>query len=856
MFHVHSVRLLNRRKFSSWGHIPKDRHHAYCDGHLESYKAFRQFRQMQEEGILPNSVALCKLLSVCSANANLFSFDRETKQILAQVLSSGRETEVVLATSILNLYGKSGDIDKARWFFHHNMPKKDTIAYNAMIASCVKHGFSEDAIQLFDDMPIQGIIADRATFVSILSAFSCEMDIDKGMSIHSHIVKVGLNSDTFIGTTLIRMYSECNLFLDAMDVFIRLPKHNSITCLCFLSACASHRALSHGMFLHTYMIELGYVLNVIMVTAILTMYGRCGSLEDAFMMFERVPNLNLVSWNAMIATFAQCGKSAHSISLWEKMICEGFTPDKVTFVSLIDACAKQMALIEGIRLHACVHVLRYDRDIVIGTALVSMYGKCKSLEEAYRGFNMIHQPDLTSWNALLSGVCQHGKRKSAVRIHMQMLQEGVMQDKVSLVNLLSICAIEGGLGNGKMVHAQIMCAELTDGYNSTIGNALVNMYGKCGILEEALYTFERLVKKDKVTYIAVLSACACKAALVEGKQIHAYIIEETQLESDISIGNAILSMYGKCGSLDYAYQVFNKMHDKDVVTWTTMISMHAQNGHGKYALEIFEEMKWNGIEPNSVTFLSALSACSHTGLVEEACEKFTMMSDIYGIKPNIDHINCMIDILGRAGRLDEAENMMIKAQPCAVSWMTLLSACRHQADVTRAERAAARVFDLDPQNAAPYVMLSNVYTDVGRDDDAMQVMKRMKDKGLKKEPGCSSIVIHGKVHNFLANDHIHSQKQSIYKELQRLRQLVENCDNASDVLPSQWYHSERLAIAFGLLNSEQGETLRVSKNLRMCNDCHNAIKIISRLEKREIILRDECCIHRFKEGFCSCGDLF
>jgi pentatricopeptide repeat protein len=316
--------------------------------------------------------------------------------------------------------------------------------------------------------------------------------------------------------------------------------------------------------------------------------------------------------------------------------------------------------------------------------------------------------------------------------------------------------------------------------------------------------------------------------------------------------------------------MFDKMHIRNVVSWTMMIAGYAMHGYAKEAIKLFEQMEYSGINPNHVTLLSVLSACSHAALVDEGYRYFNHMGDYYHIMPVMEHYRCMVDLLGRAGHLDEARDFInrMPIKPDAIIWSCLLGACRTHNNIELGERVAGHVFELDPKNAAPYVLLSNMYAAAGRWDEIEKLRKRMKEKGIEKTPGCSWIEVSREVHAFLAGDRSHPQIQQIYMELERLSQDMKVAGYVpdtrfvlNDVKEEEKehilrHHSEKLAIAFGLLNTSHGSTIRVIKNLRVCGDCHSAIKFISKIVAREIIVRDVNRYHHFKNGQCSCGDFW
>ena len=477
--------------------------------------------------------------------------------------------------------------------------------------------------------------------------------------------------------------------------------------------------------------------------------------------------------------------------------------------------------------------------------------------------------------------------------------EGELPNPYIFASLVSACASSAIPNVGKRIHARVV--ETSVESDVSVGNALVNMYEKCGSLVAARKVFDRMperdtlswtaiiaayanrgdgkhtlqlfegmiekgIKPNEVTFVSILPACSKQAALTIGKRIHLFIAD-SGYETNSAVENALIDMYGKCGSLEASKCMFDKMEGRrDVVSWTTMIAVYAQHGQPKAALKLFDEMQKEKVPPDEVTFVSVLSACSHGGFVKEGCKWWLSMNHNHQITPIVDHYNCMLDLLGRVGKLSDAEDLLseMPIEPTFVSWMTLLSACKHLVDVERGERAAERAFRLDPHDPAPYVMLSNIYYSAGRLDDAMRVLNTMKEKGLRKPPGISSIEVNGIVHEFMVDDSSHPQKDEIYAALRELssQMLLAGHSPKSSISGSCFEekehshsnHSEMLAIAFGLVSTTPRTTLVITKNLRACPDCHSATKFISKLTSRKIVVRDAHRFHHIEDGVCSCGD--
>lgn len=571
--------------------------------------------------------------------------------------------------------------------------------------------------------------------------------------------------------------------------------------------------------------------------------------------------------------------------------------DKASYASLLRACRTPTDLPNGKRAHVDFVTQRFEPNKFLGNLLIQMYGNCGALEDARELFARMYGRDAFSWNFMIGAYAQYGHADEALQLFYGMHREGLMPDKFTFIRIVNAC---GSPAEGKRIHARIVGSLLMS--DVLVTAALVNMYSKCGILAVARLMFNNLLARDVVcwtaliaahahqgeinevfhlfqqmqlenvlpnafTFASILSACINPAALAGGKRVHAHILNSS-FDVDIFVNNALVTMYSNCGRLKDAWIMFDEMVERDVVSWTAVIAACAKHGRVNEVFELFQQMQSQGIIPNEVTMGSILAACSYAGLLEEGRSYFGSMQRKYGIMPTVEHCNCMIDLLGRAGLLDEGEEL-INSLPFRYSaklWMALLGACRVHLDAEIGERAAKHCFDLEPDNHAPYILLSNIFTAEGRWEDAARVRQEMKIKGLKKKPGYSSIEIGNRVHDFFVSDELHPQKGEIYAELSRLNALIKAAgyvpdtkivlhdveEEQKELMLSQ--HSEKLAIAFGLISTPPGTPLCITKNLRVCSDCHSATKFISKIKNREIVMRDLNHFHHFKDGVCSCAD--
>jgi len=681
-----------------------------------------------------------------------------------------------------------------------------------------------------------------------------------------------------------------------------MRKHDpdEFTLASVVSACASMMGLRYGREIHGQIVKLGFESNVFVGTAVVDMYAKCGRVDVARQMFDLMPVRNIVSWTAMVAGYAQNGQAEEANRFFNQIHQAGMKPNELTFVSVVNACAILMDLKFGKQVHAYMIRSGFQCQVSVCNAIVTMYAKCQTIEDALYVFDKMQERDLISWNAMIAGYAHNGRCEEALKLSFQMKQIGMKLNQFTYASILSVSSTLPAFEEGKQLHGHI----IQTGFDSNVfvGSALVDMYAKSGSIqcarqvldkmpeqdviscnamiagyvqygygEEALKLFCQMqhtgLESDEATFASIVSACANLAVLEHGRHIHAHIFC-IGFESSMSVVNALVTMYAKCGDIEDARKVFEKMIERDVVSWNAMIVGHAQHGDGVEALRLFDQMLLTGIRPDAITFLGVLSACSHTGLVDRGHYYFHSMRNEHNITPRMDHHACMIDLLGRAGCLDEAEDFINKMpfQPDVSIWVALLSACRVHGNIEIGKHVAQLLFDLEPQNTSSYVLLSNIYSAAGRWDDAAKVRKMMKDREVKKKPGCSWIEVKNRVHAFMSEDRSHPQIEEVHVMLNRLAGPMEEAGyvpNTNFVLHDMevehkehvlYHHSEKLAIAFGLMSTPPGAPIRIIKNLRVCGDCHNAVKFISKIVGREIVVRDVIRFHHFRNGTCSCQD--
>ncbi|KAL4578640.1 hypothetical protein LXL04_014767 [Taraxacum kok-saghyz] len=764
--------------------------------------------------------------------------------------------------------------------------------WNSLIRRAVRLHLLDHALELYHGMQSLGWRPDGYTFPFILKACGELPSFRRGSSFHGVVCILGYESNVFVGNALVAMYDRCGdldsarqVFDEMIDteiadviswnsiisaymhsgdskkavhMFYRMTSNkkgktqlraDAVSLVNILPALASVHASSQGKEAHAYALRTHLTDDLFVSNAIVDMYAKCGLMDDANKVFERMElkdvvtwnamvtgyskigrfedalgfiekmggekiELNVVTWSAVIAGYAQIGHGHEALDVFRQMIISGSEPNVITLVSLLSGCACVGSLLHGKEIHC--HVIKkflkinnidHGEEQMVINSLIDMYAKCKSADLARKLFDSVLplNRNVVTWTSMIGGYSQHGEANEALHIFSQMLN-----------------------------------------YRNT--PTTPNSY----------------------TISCALMACARLANLRLGKQIHGYILR-TQFHSDVLfIHNSLIDMYVKSGDLETARLIFNTMEQKNTVSWTSLMTGYGMHGCGDQALELFTGMKDSdsdsGLEIDGVTFIVILYACSHSGLVNQGLEYFNTMTTKYKIVPNVEHYVCMVDLFGRAGQLDKAVEMIqtMPMDPSPAVWVALLGSCRVHTNVKLAEYACNKLLKLGCENDGTYTLLSNIYANTKRWKDVSKIRYLMKDSGIRKRPGWSCVQGKTGVVTFYVGDKDHPRSDEIYGVLGELIDGIKGLgyvpdtsfalhdvddEEKSDLLVE---HSEKLALAYGVLTTSLGQPIRITKNLRVCGDCHVAMVYISKIIEHEIILRDASRFHHFKNGSCSC----
>ncbi|CAA2935391.1 pentatricopeptide repeat-containing At4g14820 [Olea europaea subsp. europaea] len=587
---------------------------------------------------------------------------------------------------------------------------------------------------------------------------------------------------------------------------------------------------SEGKMMHGLASKLGFDSDPFVETALVGFYVSCGQISEARLMFDKMSYKDVVTWNIIIDGYCQIGLFDDVFTLVEEMKSSNVEPDERVFTAILSACARLRNLDAGKLVHGFISENDIVNNSYLQSALINLYSRCGAMDVAQSLYETFTQKNLVVSTAMVSGYSKIGNIEAARSIFDQM----VNKDLVSW-------------------------------------SAMISGYAESDKPQDALNLFlemkESGIKPDQVAILSVISACSHLGALDQAKQLHMFV-DENGFGKALPVNNALIDMYAKCGSLEGAKDVFSGMHRKNVISWTSMINAFAIHGDVDNALNLFQQMKCENVEPNWVTFVGILYACSHAGLVEEGQKTFASMVDEYGITPKLEHYGCMVDLYGRANCLRDAL-VLIETMPMApnvIIWGSLMAACRIHSELELGEFAAKRLLELDPDHDGALVFLSNLYARERRWENVGEVRKSMKHKGISKERGWSKIEMDDGVHEFLTADTTHKQADEIYAKLNEVVDKLKDegyVPDTSCVLvdldedekeDSILWHSEKLAFCYALIRGKKGSCIRIIKNLRICEDCHNFMKLASKAFNRKIIIRDRSRFHHCRDGSCSCKD--
>ncbi|KAK1387850.1 Pentatricopeptide repeat-containing protein [Heracleum sosnowskyi] len=797
---------------------------------------------------------------------------KELKQHQAHITKQGLNKKTHSLTQLIASCAELAtpeSLNHARKAFKLYYNKKENAPYlyllNCLIRGYAFCGFCDESIKIFVEMSKKNVKFDHYTFPFVLSACAKKDGFFEGIQVHGCVVKMGFENDVYIRNSLIHFYCEsgevekgrkvfdemsqrnvvswtsliCGFARwgcaeEAVSLFFEMVENgvraNEVTLVCVISACGKLRDLEMGERVWRCIGELGVEENAVLVNAVVDMYMKCGDADKAREVFRGCVGGDLGLYNTILSNYVHQGLAREVVPVLNDMLRQGLKPDRITMLSVISAAVELENYLYGKECHGYVLRNGFEGCDSISNSLINMYMKCGKKVAGCMIFDRMVNKTVVSYNSLIAGLIRNDDVELARKIFIEMPE----------TNLVSW---------------------------NTILAALVQE----SLFEEAIEHFRVMqskgIKSDEVTMVSVVSACGYLGALALAKWTYKYI-ETNNIFCDLRLNTALVDMFARCGDTQSAMLVFDTMKERDVSAWTAAIGAMAVEGNGERAVQLFHEMIMQGVKPDEVAFTRVLTACSHGGLVDRGLSIFQSMTENYKISPQIVHYGCVVDLLGRAGLLSKALDL-IKTMPMApndIVWSAFLAACRTHKNEKLATYAAGMIAKSTGENTGVHVLLSNIYASAGKWTDVAEVRLNMKATGIKKVPGSSSIEANGVIHEFTSGDQSHLVTDLVLPMLEeinyRLRDvahvpdlksvLLDVDEQEKDILLGR--HSEKLALAFGLISTSHGTPIRIIKNLRMCSDCHSYAKLVSKMYNRKIIIRDNNRFHFFQHGICSCND--
>lgn len=647
--------------------------------------------------------------------------------------------------------------------------------------------------------------------------------------------------DVHSWTLLISAYTKTGRSRDAIKLYTQVKNTGKTTLdkfviLAAAKACALSGDLTKAKEVHFDALKLKLSSDLLLGNALIDMYGKCKYFEGGEQVFRDLRIKDVITWTSFCSCCVNCGLPKVALRAFRDMVLSGIRPNAMTLSSVVPACSRLKDLHSGREIHGFALKNGMGENQFVSSALVDMYSSCSSIKHAETVFTSMAHPDVASWNAIMSAYFSNGEGEKAVKTFQHMRSRGVKLDRVSWNAVVSGCA-----DNGKAREAL-----------------------------ELLRDMQRLgCKPNEITVTSALTACTVLEAWRGGNEVHAYMTRHCLMD-DLAATTALVLIYAKSGDVEASNRLFSMMPSRDTVAWNTIIISNSMHGRGERAVSLFNEMVGSGVKPNSVTFTGVLSGCSHAQMVDEGLSIFHSMAKDHKVEPDAEHYSCMVDVLSRGGRLVQAYNFIqeMPVEPSAAAWGALLGACRIYGNVELGRLAAHRLFEIEPNNPGNYVLLFNILVTAKQWGEASEIRRLMRDRGIRKVPGCSWIRVNNRVHTFVVGDKSNDESTEIYKFLDEVRvkmKLAGLYPDTGFVLQdldgeeqedSLCNHSEKLAVAFGILNLRGESSITVFKNLRICGDCHNTIKFIAQLIGIQIVVRDSLRFHHFKEGLCSCRDFW
>ncbi|XP_075496062.1 pentatricopeptide repeat-containing protein At1g19720 [Primulina tabacum] len=775
-----------------------------------------------------------------------------------------------LETKLVGMFAKCGSLDDAFNVFDE-MAERNLYAWSAAIGACSREKMWGEVLDLFYSMMIEGeAFPDNFLFPKILQACGNCGDVETGRLIHAMIIKRGMSRELRVSNSILAVYAKCGWLSCAEKFFGRLEVNDIVSWNAIITGYCLHGKIDEALRFFNLMRKDGVEPGTITWNIMISSYNHAGKCDEAIEMMNEMESYGLMpdvfTWTSMISGLAQSNKGVGALHLFQKMLSSRVEPNGVTLLSAISACSSLKDLRKGKEVHLLAIRLGFAKDVLVANSLVDMYSKSGKLRAARQVFDMISEKDVYSWNTMMGGYCQAGYCGVAHELFKRM-QESSIQPNVITWNVM----ITGYIDNGDMDQAVDLFQKMEkDGgiiRDTASWNALITGLLHNGLKNRALQIFRKMqsfgIKPNSITILSILPACANLVSVKKLKEIHGCTLRRN-IDSDGSVANSLIDTYSKSGMLKYAEVIFDGKLSKDIVTWNTMIASYFAHGRYIKSIELFEIMLQQQYKPNRGTLGSVISAYGQANMVDEGSLVFSKMTEDYKVLPSLDHYTAMVNLYGRSGMLDDALNLIkrMPIEPDVSIWSAFLAACRAHGNVKLAIYAGERLLELEPGNAFIHRVVVHLYNLIGISKDFSNIKASEIRKDSTESICLSWIEDKNMVYTFTSGNLSQLGDNSLLSWIKGI-ELKIKASKYYDVLsiPEEekkeinGVHSEIIALAFALIKSSQtSRSIRIIKNLRMCEQCHGFAKSVSETHGCEIYLRDPKCLHHFKNGVCSCGD--
>ncbi|KAL3639090.1 hypothetical protein CASFOL_016997 [Castilleja foliolosa] len=787
-------------------------------------------------------------------------------ELYARVKNLIKQPDPFIQTKLLGMFSKCGSLTDAFELFDE-MPERDLYAWSAMIGACSRERMWGDVVELFHWMMQDGdVVPDNFLFPKILQACGNIGDLETGRYIHGLTIKRGMSEGLRVHNSIIAVYAKCGLLSSAKRYFEGMTVKDRVSWNAIITGFCLEGKINEARELFESMRNEGHEPDVVTWNLLIKSCNQFGKCDVAMKLMNEMESFNVkpdvYTWTSMISGFVRNNRQMEALKLFRDMVVTGVEPNSVTIMSGLSACTSSVKDIrKGKEIHLAAIKLGYGGDLLVGNSLIDMYSKSGKLESARKWFDKMPERDVYTWNSMIDGYCQAGYCGIAHDLFNQMRKMGVLPNVVTW-NVM----ITGYIQKGDEDQAMDLFHEMEKSgsvkQDTASWNTLIAGYLNLGEKDKSLRIFRKMqsfnVKPNYVTILSILPSCANLIALKKLKEIHCCVIRR-KLESEVSVANSLIDAYAKSGNVKYSESIFHQMPSIDVITWNTMIAGYVLNGYANEAIELFNCMRKLEYRPNRNTFASVISAYGLAKRVDEGKQIFASMTDEFQVSPCLDHYLAMVNLYGRSGKIEKAfdfiSGMSIIELDVSI-WSALLTACLRFEKVKLAVCVTEKLLELEPDNGYVRKSVLRLYDLLGVSKESLKI-KRPGFK-IRNEPlevvGCSWIEDKNVARAFVSGDcgkYLNSWiegvelnvKESVYDDVFRV------LDEESEEI-----HSEKLALGFALIKLREFRTIRIVKNVRMCEQCHKFVKEVSKMHKCEIYVSDSKCLHRFENGVCSCGD--